>query len=350
VCSSDLYDSLIADKLTEILWSKEKLSYSKLRLAVNEAVKFEKDRMRKKKRDSDKNNYYVPSNSKISTTLMQLVELKWIDQKEDTLSKKTLKEVYYSLSETGKFGYHIGLKPDERYRLSDAYQTVLRTATLDILSMQRYTNKGGHPQIKIKVIKGTSKDDILYKRDHVASGNFDHRNFKEEEIERVFTEALNEASIQKRLINNEIRYVINDVLEEFITKCWRTLYAYIFLIIQNIIKLKRFSSNDPAYKKIHEWLIYMHEEEYILALIEYRKDERNKYRKSKDKQKLLKDTKSALANVIEERDKIMTVYIIDNNSETATKYKNLMKSVLHYTYPEYIIDAIKNILIDLSIK
>ena len=120
-----IYDPLIADKIIEILYSKEKLSYSKLHLAVNEAVKYEKGRMRNKKRDNDKNDHYVPSNSKISTTLMQLVELKLIEKEEDNSSNKTLKKVDYSLSETGKFGASIGLKPEESYRLDDIYQWIL---------------------------------------------------------------------------------------------------------------------------------------------------------------------------------------------------------------------------------
>ena len=38
--------------------------------------------MRKARRDTDKNDYYVPSNAKISITLKHLKELHWIEKQK----------------------------------------------------------------------------------------------------------------------------------------------------------------------------------------------------------------------------------------------------------------------------
>ena len=63
-----IFDSFIAGKITEILVSNE-LSYNKLYSQIKDVVKLEKDKMRKNRRETDKNNFYVPSSAKISITL-----------------------------------------------------------------------------------------------------------------------------------------------------------------------------------------------------------------------------------------------------------------------------------------
>ena len=78
--------------------------------------------------------------------------------------------------------------------------------------------------VKLKLFRGTSIDEMLDKQDFNAVGNFIHRHFARQEVERGFIEAFKEGSIKKKLIDNEIRYVINERLKKFVFSCWNVLY------------------------------------------------------------------------------------------------------------------------------
>lgn len=288
-------------------FSKGELSYSKLRLAVNEAVKLEKTRMRKKKRESDKNDQYIPSNSKISTTLEKLVKLKWVEKIEDKLSNKTLKPSFYSLSKNGKFGASIGLKPEESYRLEDVYHWILRTATFGFY-VQVWLNKEKNISTG-KIIEGTSIDDVLYKQDYLLMGNFSHRRFIRQEVERAFNAAVKEESIKKTIKDNEVRYVIDERLKEFVYSCWSALYNIIRKLIENILILKKILKNTTIYKNLKKWLTDLHVDRLGIKLIAECHDIRNKkFPNLQDKRKLYEETKNLLAIIKKWKAQAVDIY------------------------------------------
>lgn len=341
-----IYDPLIADRITEILYSLNELSSNKLRIAIKEVVKSEKYRMRKNKRDGDRNDHYVPSPAKISITLEKLTEWQWIEKRNDSVGK--LKKVFYCLSEDGKFGTRIGLKPQDIYRLKDVYQWILRTATLGI-----YTpiwDKDVKNKCTGKIIVGTSIDDILNLQDYLMVGNFSHRNFTRQEVERGFTEALSEESIEKKLIDNEIRYVINGQLKEFVSSCWNALYRVTSLLVEHTLILRKMPKEDPNYKNLKKWLVALHGEKSTSKIIADCNDKRRQYAKPKDKLTLLEDIESKLDKVPKWREQVLGMYKNNTNNETALKFENLKKSLMHYTYPDYIMDAVKNVLMTVSEK
>ena len=269
---------------------------------------------------------------------------------ESGISNGLLTKVFYSLSKTGRFGTNIGLKPEESYRLGDSYQWILRTATLGI-----YTpiwDKSVKNKCAVKTIVGTPIDDMLYKQDFNAVGNFSHRHFARQEVERGFTEAFKEGSIKKKLIDNEIRYVINERLKKFVfSDCWNVLYIVTRSLIENVLVLKKISKNDPAYKTFKNWLVYLNEEKFALKIIEECTNKRKQqYSKPKYKQKLFKDTIVILASIADWKKQAIAIYEASNDKETTAKFENLKKSLLYYTCPEYILDAVKNILISFSGK
>ena len=344
-----IYDPLIADTITEILSRENKLSSNELRRAIKDKVKYRKERMRKNKREKDRKDYYTPSPAKISITLEELQELDWIYKNNTQFGK--LNKVFYFLTENGKFGYNIGLKPKEGYRLKDAYQWVLRTATLGIHTP--VWDKNIKYKFTGKIILGTSVEDLLHKQDYLVMGNFAHRRFHIQELERGFAEAIEEGAIEKKLIENKIRYVINDRLKKFVFGCWNTLYIGTRYLIEETLMLKRFSKKDPhyvSYEKFKEWLIYLHGERFTKELIIACNDSRKKLNKPKDKQILFDDIKATLANVIKSKIQIIDRFERENNKETSVKFENIKASLMYYTCPDYVMDSIVNVLKMIIIK
>ena len=97
--------------------------------------------------------------------------------------------------------------------------------------------------------------------------------------------------------------------------------------------------------------IYLNEEKCALKIIKdcnYKR--KQQYSKPKYKQKLLKDTIGILDRIADWKEQAIAIYEASNDKETAAKFENLKKSLLYYTCPEYILDAVKNILISMSGK
>jgi hypothetical protein len=123
------------------------------------------------------------------------------------------------------------------------------------------------------------------------------------------------------------------------------------MLIVNIFTLKRTSKNNPEYKNLRNWLTYLHGEKYSKTIIKECGNKRKQlYSKPKEKQNLFKDTIAVLSRVSSLKDQAIAIYERNNNSETSAKFENLKKSLIYYTYPDYILEAIKSILISISVK
>ncbi len=207
----------------------------------------------------------------------------------------------------------------------------------------------GEIQDDVKMVnkKGTSIDDIYYKKEQLILHIFNHRKFVKEEIEKAITEALEKKIIIKSLVDNEIRYVIDDSLREFVSFCWEQVFMATRSIVRDAFVLKRLSKNSPEYKKFYDWLTRFEEEKDVKFILnEYRNFKRKDY----VKQKFIQEVKWKLNNIEELKKRATAIYEKNVNKKDSVNYGNLNELLLHYTCPQYVINSVKCIVEDISKK
>jgi hypothetical protein len=338
-------DWLIEDIITQLLIDNTELSSNKLRLAIKENVSYYAERKRKNRREKDRNVGYVPSPAKISATIKQLLEWQWLQRREEQVGG--LKKVFYSLSEYAKFGFSIAMNPKDSYKLRVAYQMILRSTASSIFEWVWDTafKKDG-----VSETMEESMPVIYLMKERRILDKFKPRKFLLSEIERAFTEAFKDGVIEKKPVNNEIKCVINNRLKRFINDCWEMLYFKTEDIVKNVIIWKKIPKNNSAYEKIHGWLVDLHGDEYASNFFRNCQIERKNYTKKADKKKLEEIIKEQLDNHSKLKERIIARYEKDIDNEATAKFKDIKESVLHYTSPSYVIEAVDSIRAETTTK
>ncbi len=336
------YDEWLALHIASVLHMNKGLTSNQLRQKVRQQVSDSKENMRKQKREKDNNSGYSPSESKITVTIEQLIEWNWVERKEaskNSVTGKGLPKVYYSLTDLARFCGFNGILPSESYMLSDLYQMILRTAATGIYQTV------WDQQMKINRLSrtlGTSVEDIYLRKDVMRMANFTHQKYLRKEVEYVFDDMIKRDIIRRELINNEIRYIINPLLKEFIETAWEYLYfrtlrlAWYTFILNGLKK-------DLNYKNLYKWLISLNSKDYVEnILIECRK-EKGKYNKKKFNQTLL-FVKKRLIDVEQTKGDLIASYEKDIEKVSPQDLIKTKKSVLFYVCPDFLIESVKNVV------
>ena len=88
----------------------------------------------------------------------------------------------------------------------------------------------------------------------------------------------------------------------------------------------------------------MYGKDYALNFFRDCQIKRRNYSKKADKKKLEENINAQLESHSKLREQIMAIYKKNNNKKTALKFKNVKESVLYYTSPPYVIEAVNRIL------
>jgi len=341
---------LVDDAIDFLLCEYPSLSSNQLRKEIRKFLYKNKQLMRKTRRDTDQNSGYVPSESTISSSVEHLLKMGWIQREESAQPRskefRGLNKVFYSLTEEAKFAQEIGLSPDELYILKDAYQMIIRTATTGIIFRQ------WDESLKIDKAtrrSGTSVSDIVSKKDQWLLGNFNHRNFIEQDIEPMIEDAY-----QKKILlldsitDGKKRYRINPRLKEFVYDCWNRLHLLTRALVVKLFILKKVRRKDPNYenyRKLHTWLATLYDEKYVSTVIlDKSSNERGKYRTRESKEILAHKIRKELDSLEKLREELIKMYEKNNNSDTLPPFNKVKESVLYYTCPVYVTKIIRNIV------
>jgi hypothetical protein len=336
------YDPIMASMMTALLYDYERLSSNELRRKIREDMYDYTEARRKTKRSTDRNSGYTPSESKISATVEELVKRKWIERNDTSDPRNSnfrgLSKVFYSLSEYARFAASLGSSPNEYYLIGDLYQMILRAAALGIHSWTWDKEFGIN---RLTRTEGTTIDDIYLKKDALLFANFNHRSFIIQEIEPTLEDALKKNIVRKKLINHEVRYVINPVLKDYVATAWWKLYPNTLNLVKHVFILKGFSKKDPMIKEIYQWLFRTNDEVHVNNLIQKWREEK---RMSKDERiKRIDNIQKFLDIVITIKNKLLFEFENKTDKESL-EFDKVRKSVLSYACPDYLVAVVRDII------
>lgn len=333
----------MGETITGILYEKEKMSSNKLRGEIRTDMLGYQEGMRKYRQSTDNNTCYNPSESKISAIINQLLEWNWIkksvDDKELKPGFRGLSKVYYSLTEDAKFAWDIAIPPHEWYLLKDLYQMMLRTAAMGINTLVWDEELG---MDKLSRTTGTTMDDIYFKKDGLLFANYNHRRFTREEIKHVFEEAIERKIIRKEIVNNEIRYVIDPILKDFVKASWDTLYMNTLHLVSFTYMLNRFSKKDPNNKKIYEWLLSTNDKVHVDNVLFIKWSEDRSEFESNNKKRL--ERVEQIYNKVSKMKNELKGEIERELDKESLEFNKAVRSVLYYVCPDYLLKAINEIV------
>ncbi|MDR4491933.1 MAG: hypothetical protein R2685_13705 [Candidatus Nitrosocosmicus sp.] len=345
------YDPLIEDAITSILYVYGELPSNKLRRDIQEMVSLYDDKMRKSRREKDKNKTYTPSPAKVSATINQLLKWRWLERRE-LMNKKTdkdndklkgLPKVLYSLSQEARFVTDIGISANQDFQLEDAFHLVVSSATIGWDYVRRDEKS---KRAKIITIEGTTVIEMLNRRDHynITLHKYPrYPGFTEPEIQRAIDIALEKGIIQKKIIDDDIKYIIIDNLREFISLCWRSLFVKTRTLVRNMFVLKRLLKKSNEYQIFISWLSKFQDDDQIRDFLINCNDSRKRYTKA-ERQELLQTIKKQLAEVNEQKSKAIAIYENIRHQKDLQKISNLKEAVFRYTCPENILNSINTII------
>lgn len=346
------YDPLIEQAITAILYVKGESSSNDLRKDIKEMVSIYEDRRRKNRRETDKNKTYTPSPAKVKATMNQLLKWRWLERRE-IVNKNNIKEdrniikglpvVLYSLSQEARFATDIGINADEDFQLEDAFHLVISSATIGWDYVRRDEEL---KRAKIVNIEGTTLIEMLRRRDHynITLHKYPrYHGFTEPEIQRAIDIALEKGLIQKKIIDDDIKYIIVDDLREFISFCWRTLFVKTRTLVRNMFVLKRLLKKSKEYQIFVSWLSKFQDKDQINDfLIKCNYDRRGYSRK--EKQELLQIVKKQLEEINRLKLEAITIYEDIRPKKDLEKFSNLREAVIRYTCPENVLDSVTTII------
>jgi hypothetical protein len=312
-------------------------------------VSEEKHRMRKTRRKKDKNIGYTPSGSKVTATINQLLEWNWIKRresnhevsdKENTRIRNPISKVFYSLSEEARFAIDIGIDPHEDFHLEDVFHVVVSSAAI---GWNYYEWDKNLRKCNIVNIEGTSVEDIKKRRYHidVTIGKFPR--FSKLEIQRAIEIALIKGIIKKKVIGNDVKYVIVENLSEFVCFCWRSLFRSTIKLVQDMFLIKRLSNKSEEYKVIFSWLSRFYSTESIKDRIITYNANRRTFSKEEHKENL-KVVKDQLDEIVRLKKEAFIIYDKSIGNTNIEKFNNLKKSTIRYVCPKDVLDAVKKIV------
>lgn len=336
------YDEWLALHINYVLYMHGQLSSNQLRLKIRQQVANQKENMRKQQRDADKNSGYTPSESKITVTMDQLQEWDWIERKEaakNTVTGKGLPKVYYSLSEQARFCTINDILPSESFMLKDLYQMILRTAATGIYSVI-WDSEVGISRLSRTI--GTTVEDIYLKRDDILLANFKHRNYLRKEVEYVFDYTIKKDIIRKEMINNEIRYIINPLLKEFVNTAWKTLYFSTLQLVRSTFILNGFKK-DPNNKFLYNWLKSLNSKDHVENILNECRQERRKYSKQEFNE-TFRFVKDRLLDIARLKDNLVASHEKNTGETNPIDLIKTKESVLYHVCPDFILESVKNVI------
>lgn len=343
------YDSYIQSEISSILYVNGEVSSNQLRRGIQEMVSEEKNRMRKTRRKKDKNIGYTPSGSKVTATINQLLEWNWIERRESNhkdyyegkaILTNPIPKVFYSLSEDARFAIDIGIGPHEDFHLEDAFHAVVSSAAIgwDYYEWDEKLRMGN-----IVNIEGTSIEDIKNRRHHLYTTIGKFPRFSKLEIQRAIEIALIKEIIQKKVIGNDVKYVIVENLSKFVRFCWRSLFRSTMELVQHMFLIKRLSNKSEEYKVIFSWLSRFYSTKSIKDRIITHNANRRTFYKEEHKENL-KVVKDQLDEVVSLKKEAFIIYEKSIGSTNIRKFKDLKEAVIRYVCPEDVLDAVRKIV------
>lgn len=343
------YDSIIAHAITCILYVTEELSSNILRKDIRNFVHPMKDLMRKDRRQKDNNDGYIPSEAKISATIRQLLEWNWIERREsnkinsDEENAKTLRQipkVSYSLSHEARFATDIGIWPGEDFQLEDAFHAVISSAAIgwDYIIWDKQLGRAK----KIN-IEGTSTEEIKYRHDHNNITIGKYQRFSNAEIDRAIEIALERKIIQKKIIDNFVKYVIVENLSEFVSFCWRSLFMSTIGLVENMLVFKKIPKKSMDYQIIFSWFSKFHDISKVNEIIKRCYMRRTEYSKT-ERQELLVILKQQMKRNSLLKKEALDIYDKNIKAKDKGNFHNLRDAIIRYVCPETISDIAERII------
>lgn len=304
--------------------------------------------MRKTRRETDKNTSYTPSPAKVSATINQLLEWEWLERRDsididNEGNKKGLKglsKVFYSLSQEATFAFEIGLNPDEDFKLEDAFHLVLSSAAIgwDYIVWDEDLEK-----VKVVNIEGTFAPDIIFRQDHHNTTISKYKRFTKLEIQRAIEIVLEKKMIQKKIIDNVIKYIVVENLRDFISFCWKTLFWHTWVLVQNVIVLKRILKRSEEYQIFFSWFSKFHDSKRANDIL-VRCSQRRTTQTKEGRLYLLKIVKEQLEKVSLLKKEAYDIYEKNVDSEDIKNFAYLKEAVIRYTCPENVMAAVNSII------